>query len=297
MRSLLISYFQENRPDSNEKTRKTYVSLLSNLYKTLGKSEEEPKIDWFDKNKNNILQSIKDKPVNSQKTILSALYLLTKDKEFQTHMLNKCKIVNNQYKTQQKTSKEQDNWLSSNEIKVIYDKHLDKVKTLFRLKVIDENHYPIFIQYFLLACLTGFGGIEPRRLLDYSLMKIRNYNKETDNYYYKGKFYFNVYKTSQQKGLKVIVVPKLLNGYIKKWININPTDYFLFSKVMKPLSSSQMTKTLNKIFFPKQISIDILRHIYLTEMYKNTPALQQMEETASNMGHSVITALQYAKKD
>jgi len=130
-----------------------------------------------------------------------------------------------------------------------------------------------------------------------ALLKIRNFSPKIDNYYKSGKLYFNKYKTSDRYGLQVLDVPDELNKIIKKWIKINDSDYLLFSSNGNPLTSPQITRTLNKIFDGKKISVDMLRHIYLTNYYKNMPALIKMEELASDMGHSVATAMTYVKKE
>ena len=128
-------------------------------------------------------------------------------------------------------------------------------------------------------------------------MKIRNYNTDTDNYFRNGKFYFNVYKTADKYGLQVIDCPTELNTLIKRWIKINTdNDYLLFSKNGNHLSSSQITRVLNKVF-GKNVSCDMLRHIYLTNKYKNLPALKDMEQTATEMGHNLSTALTYIKHE
>ena len=40
----------------------------------------------------------------------------------------------------------------------------------------------------------------------------------------------------------------------------------------------------------------MLRHIYLTNVYKNVPKINQMQDLANEMGHSVSTALEYIKR-
>ena len=40
----------------------------------------------------------------------------------------------------------------------------------------------------------------------------------------------------------------------------------------------------------------MLRHIYLTNVYKNMPKINQMQDLANEMGHSVSTALEYIKR-
>jgi hypothetical protein len=40
----------------------------------------------------------------------------------------------------------------------------------------------------------------------------------------------------------------------------------------------------------------MLRHIYLSNIYKDMPALKKMEQTAEQMGHSLNQALEYVKQ-
>ena len=54
---------------------------------------------------------------------------------------------------------------------------------------------------------------------------------------------------------------------------------------------------LNKIF-GKEVSVNMLRHVYLSNYYKGMPKLSNMEELAFSMGHNVQTALEnYVKVD
>jgi hypothetical protein len=60
------------------------------------------------------------------------------------------------------------------------------------------------------------------------------------------------------------------------------------------ITSSGMTKILNSVF-GKSISVNQLRHIYITE--KSAPLMKQLEETAAAMGHSTEQAKLYVKKE
>ena len=137
--------------------------------------------------------------------------------------------------------------------------------------------------------------IPPRRSLDYSEMKIRNYDVKIDNYYKANKFYFNKYKTVKTYGMQILDVPKELNNVLKKWIKINANDYMLYSSNNNKISCPQITRILNKVF-GRKISTSMLRHIYLTDVYKNVPQLSKMEILADEMGHSVSTAMEYIKR-
>jgi hypothetical protein len=209
-------------------------------------------------------------------------------------MINDCKIVNENYKNQKKDEKEKTNWMSINEIKNKYDGLLAQVKSIFKKTMIGDSS--IIIQYLLIALLGGVSGVPPRRSLDYADMKIRNYDKAKDNYYKSGRLFFNKYKTAKTYGLQTLDVPREIDSIIKKWIKINPTDYLLHSSNNNKLSSPQITRMLNKIF-GKNVSTDMLRHIYLSEVYKDVPALKDMEQLSKDMAHGLNTALTYIKRD
>jgi hypothetical protein len=69
----------------------------------------------------------------------------------------------------------------------------------------------------------------------------------------------------------------------------------LYSTNGKKLSSPQVTRILNKVF-DKNVSSSMLRHIYLTNKYKDIPALSKMEQLSEDMGHSVKQAMEYIKR-
>ena len=69
----------------------------------------------------------------------------------------------------------------------------------------------------------------------------------------------------------------------------------LYSSNGNKLSSSQINRNLNDVF-GKKVSVDMLRTIFLTDLYKDVPALSQMQEVASAMGHSISQAMEYVKK-
>ena len=107
-------------------------------------------------------------------------------------------------------------------------------------------------------------------------------------------FVINNYKTSQVYGTHEIEVPRKLRTILKKWLQINPTDYVLFNSQHNPLTPSEIAHRLNSIF-NKQISTSMLRHIYLTSYYAERKSLQEMSQTASAMAHSIPQALAYVK--
>jgi integrase len=292
LRKQIEDVIKTNRPKLGKSSLTTYVSTLFNLHKNMKSNNDN--LDFFQEDEK-ILNFLESKNPKTRKTILSALFVLTGNQEYQKVMLQDCKVVNDEYKMQEKTKTQEENWVPVEEIKTLYDKHLDDVKKMFKIPA--SLNYQKVVDFWLLAFLgAGVSGITPRRSMDYALLKIENYDPSVDNYYKNGKMYFNSYKTAKVYGEQIVDIPKTLLPLVKKWCKINPTNYFLFSSNNKPLSSSQINKMLNKIFNGKKISTDILRHIFVSAKYKNVPALTDMLQTANELGHSLNTSLEYIKK-
>jgi integrase len=208
-------------------------------------------------------------------------------------MIQDCETVNAYYKEQKKSQKEEDNWVSTDEIKKLYDDLFTNASAMLNNKI--AMNYQTIVQYMLLASLGGVSGIAPRRSLDFTDLKLKNYSK-TDNYYKGGKFYFNIYKTSQHYGEQVIDVKEKAPEFYKllqKWCKINPTDYLLFSSNQEKFTSPQVTKAFNKLF-GKRASTNMLRHSYLTDKYGKLQ--EEMAEDSVMMSHSPATQALYIKK-
>jgi hypothetical protein len=282
---------KEKRPNLSASSLKTYVSILFNLHKKLNPDGDDMK---FFEDDEKILDDLKEKPPSTRKTVLSALFVLTGKKEYNDQMLLDCKHTNDKYKEQQKSQKEEDNWVSVDEIKTIYDGLLEEVNSMFSKRLL--SNYQTIVNFILLGCLGGVSGLPPRRSLDFCEMKIKNYDSKTDNYYKAGKFYFNKYKTAKDYGEQVIDVrakaPEF-NAILTKWVKSNPTDYLLFSSNQQKLTSPQVTRLLNKLF-GKKTSTDLLRHIYLTNKYGKLQ--DEMKQDAHDMSHSINQQSLYIKK-
>jgi hypothetical protein len=251
-------------------------------------------IEWFSNNDKDILDYLKEKTAQTKKTTLSALFVLTKKQSYRDVMMTVMKSVNDKNKEQKMNLKQEENWMSVKEIKDIYEPLLVKAKSMLSKKsILNES---TIMEFLLVSFIAGVvEGLAPRRSQDYTELKIRNYDTKKDNYYKASKFYFNVYKTAKTYGLQSIDVPKDLNVILKKWIKINTNDYMLYSTNGNKLSSPQVTRILNKVF-DKNVSTSMLRHIYLTNKYKDIPALSKMQDLATEMSHSVSQAMEYIKR-
>jgi hypothetical protein len=293
---------KSNRPNLAESSIKTYASNLKNIYyKVFG--EGEININNFNKN-NEIMKYLETSEPQKRKTILASLFILTNNPKYHEEMMKDIHHYNDNIKMQIKDPKQEAYFLNEEEMKETYNKqkeigeHLLKKKhlTMDDLQLI--QNYIIFSLYYLTI---------PRRSLDYTLMKIKNINQETDNYIEKNNFIFNKYKTSKYYNRQTEPIPKDLMKLLKKWITarerlvpegrkINTNEYLLFDTNNNPLTPSKLTHRLNNIF-GKRIGTSALRHIYITN--KHQSFLKQNEEIKKDleaMGSSMAQINQYLKK-
>lgn len=271
-------------------TSKTYVSLLVSIQRKLG-NEDNQTVSFFKNNKKDILEHIEGlEKAQTKKTLLSALYVLTNDDDYREKMLSTMKVVNDHYKAQKTDPDRLKNLMSFDEVKRLHEEY----KNAWKRHRTDENFFNLMISS---LCSGAVDGLPPRRVLDYACMKWTKYDINTDNYYKNGKFYFNVYKTKKNKGKQEVTVPaeivKLMN-IRKKMTGSGP--YLLYNEQGDIYSQSALSKKIKRLFHGN--SQDVLRSIFLSNLYKGLPAVSHLQDIADTMGHSIDSALAYyVKKD
>jgi hypothetical protein len=264
---------------------RTYISLLNSI----SKKADLKTIDDFTKKMEKIMTVIEPMNVQSKKTILSSLFILTGEQEYKDKMLIFCKQTNDNYRKQVVPENRKESYLSQDEIKAVCE------KALANLKASPSNDH--YVDY-LLTVFYG-GQFFPVRRAEWSLVKTKNFDKATENYLdVKGKAcYFNVYKTSRTFGLQKVDIPKEVMLIIKKYLKINTTDYLLVNNKGKPFNSSDLSKRLQNIF-GDGTGVDVLRSIYISNVYKDVPNLEYLQSIAEASGHSISSAMAfYSKKD
>lgn len=283
----------ENRPQLSESSIKTYISIISNLYKKMN-GDGDP-YDFFRNNTDKVLEYLKDDLPNLRKTKLAVLIsLLSNDIDIEplrTLMLADANQYNAMLRDQQRNSKQEENWVSMKEIERLHKDMGRKVSGLMKKNKLDKTEYQQVLHYVLLSL---FVLIPPRRSQDYSEMKIRNYDTEKDNYYDGTEMVFSKYKTAKTYGRQEIKPPLKLKKILNKWKEINKSDWLLASYKGTKISVSKITLIFNKIFGGKNVSTSLLRHIYITErVLHNAPTIKQMEAVATQMGHDIKTQANY----
>lgn len=133
------------------------------------------------------------------------------------------KEVNNFYKEQKNDPERQKKLKTYDEIQKIHE----GIKAKCKKNPTMDNTVDLIISYLASGCLAE--ELPPRRILDYSGMKMRNYT-EDENYVKTGKTgkcYFNQFKTKARIGSQTIDAPKELLLLINKWKKVNDKEYLL----------------------------------------------------------------------
>lgn len=281
------------RPNLSEGSIKTYSSILRNLHKKVFENQEIEKSNFNEHNR--ILEHLKDIPANKRKTILSALVVLTDKDEYRNVMNGDVSDYNEEIQKQEKSETQRENWIESDEIREVFNRLENDAKILFK-KSNKSNADIQQIQNYVIVSLLGGIFIPPRRSLDYCAMKIKNVNKDEDNYINKNKFIFNRYKTAKTYGQQELEIPQQLKNILNRWIAINDGEYLLRDKNGNQMTSTKLNQYMNRIFGGKKIATNMMRHSYLTDKYKATSEEnKKLEKDMEAMGSSENMALNYIK--
>lgn len=282
----------------SESSKKLYIHNLKKL-----NGDKVPTNLNFLKNTEKILSQLEYKVPNTRKSYLIAIVKALKMtntkptlKLYDVYYPYLVKLNQATKDNTEKTESETTNWIFQEDIDLLNETYSSFVSAINSKRKLTDEQKDVLLYYLVFSLYTK---TIPRRGLDYTKMKIGNpidADKEF-NYYFKGKFYFNNFKTKGTYGQQIIDVPLELEQVIKLYLkHKNKEIDFLLVKNDKPfLSTNYIQKILSKIF-GKNVGVSLLRKFYATS--KHSSAVSEMEETSYGMGNSVGTLKDnYIKKE
>lgn len=229
---------------------------------------------FIENDPNKCFNLIKDKIEGTKDILYASITSLSSRLKNMKKTYNLFSVINRD-KIKEEYKKDLDNKKTESDIIINLDSDLIKSK----LDSFENNNKLIFALYTL---------IPPRRL-DYSNMKI-SYTGTYDtngNYYdfVNKKFIFNDYKTKRHYGQIIADIPSSLIDIIDNWCELNK-DLNTFPTITPYI----INKIFKMVFDIKNISVNCLRHSYLTKL-NNDGILSKMTETerhklALDMMHS-----------
>jgi len=294
----LKKMLKERRPKASDATIKTYASLLQSLFNKGHKEETPFNIEWF-RNTEHVLPLLSEKTPQTRKTNLAAIIVLLEGKDCEQYakmMTEDAEFTKENYSKQEKTEKQEANWLDYDEIVAVWNEKYKKIRTLLYSPEKMEFNDIRTLVYFMITTITS-GIFFPPRRSEWISLKVKGYDSEKDNYLdmKNSCFVFHNYKTSKTMGEEKVQFPKEFKLILAKYLKLTNNDYLIFNSQGNPYSNVALAQQLNTIF-GKKISTSMLRHIYLSHRFKNVPSLKELQGTADSLGHSVETMLSYIVK-
>lgn len=282
---------KSNRPELSVSTLKTYTSILKSLGKRVFGEQ------WTFKDLNDwksVIEDLREKPVSSRKTALSALFVFTGLQKYNELMREGIEEYKNGVDKQEMNDKQKQAFKTQEEIKAIVEELRKRAELLYK-----KNNRTVKdvqdIQDFIIVALTSGVYIPPRRA-EWTKFKISSIDPENDNHIHKNTFVFHEFKGSAKKGSQSLPIPPTLKKILNKWMMINPTDWLLHDVKGDELNATKLNQRLTKIF-GKGGSINMLRHSYLSSKYQDTIRLnEEMEKDMEAMGSSKQQEKVYIKK-
>lgn len=282
---------KNNKPNLSSSSINTYNIILNNLFKKIYPSkniQQHYKLLHSQKT----IDYVKTLTTTQRKSMWSALLSINPNNEIVRDLLTEDFKKHNE-ELQQQPDKPQ-NLIDPSNLQTIQQNLQQLFNELIKNKTHTIKELQTIQDFVILSLYTL---IEPRRLQDFTKMKIKNFKltDQTINYIKNQQFIFNIYKTAKSTGQQQILIPDDLYKILQQWIKINPTEYLLFDNNKNPLREIQLNQRLNKILGSGQ-SVNSLRHTFLTDNYKSTlQKYKQMETSMVKMGSSIAQKYYYVK--
>lgn len=290
----------------------SYYSLKK-IRKALSLDEKIPKgYSWINKRVYTYLKNVEKLVTRKNLSIAIVAYLKAlkapkKKVQEATDFMNKyAKELDQIYRNQTKTKKQESEWVNAKSIRNFLKEKTAEVqaKNIFDKETLTKSDKKLVMEYLILVLHSH----NPPRLEFAELVFTNNPKKDGATnwlYYRKKKGWFalvQTYKTSRKKGPNVIkfgnAVSRVLNKLRRRFTEGKPV---FTDKHGKMMSRNNYGKHITKIMsdrFGKKVSASMLRTIFLTDLYSGLKPLKEMEKTASDMGHSLATALsRYVKQN
>ena len=297
-----------------------YIISIKKLYNATEKEGEFKNLDFLGdfKQVKKYLSTLK---LSTQKNYLAAVVValdaMNVKKKYDKLLEDYKKILDEthnkyveDYENGEKSETQKKNWASMKELKKVMNTLKMEIteRDIFVKK--DLNNKQLHMLQKWVICNLFLNPDNPPTRLDYAPMEVISksaYDKldgdeQKENNYLvvvsrNNKYFsFNEYKTSGKYGQNEVKVGKKLNSVLNIWLKHNTTDSLLVNSRNEPMSANGLGKEITKIFssLGKKISVNMLRHIFISEKYPNIDT--EKEKDAKKMGHSTNQQSKYSKK-
>lgn len=302
--------------DLTDSSANLYMSLLCRMNQSVAFNN----LGFLKKRQDEILEFIGQYAPETEKNYLTAAvaalstvkesHLYKTSFKFYTEKHKELLIKLGEIDPKDKTQAQAENWVSQEFVDSRWDELNEKVNSFKANRSVTKAQFETLVD---LLVLSLFVKIAPRRNQDYLScyimlrpMKAEEKEPSVKNYLnvQDKEFEFNIYKTAKFYGQQIVPISDELMNVVNTWIKFHPllqgtgrkpveVPLFVNHTGTRQSTVNFITLRLHKIFDGKKIGASMLRHIYITDKFGAT--MDEMEETAEMMGHSIEEQRDYRK--
>lgn len=297
--------YKEFSPNASKSTIQTFETALKRIEKIYQKSIENLNLDFIN-NPDDIIKKFAETEY-SKNTMYSTINMINKliimidaplalKKKWGDIVKKLTQERDNAQLDNAKTRNESDNWIEYKELLEKVEKEIDTVFEMENIKTNEFRNLLIFCLYCLMPPARIGNYLDCKVIRDNAdnLPSTHNYiiikNMDNNPTFY---FVFNKFKTAKSLGTQMFKVENIkLTALLHRYFKYHNKDgeYFLMSRG-KELTQPNLTNILKKVsqdLTEKNLSCNMLRHIYITHFLSENPTLRQKLEIAGAMGQTYI---------
>jgi len=319
--STLQDKIQKLKPNLKESSIKLYLTNLKKIYREI-ECEGRKEIFNFDNldflnDYDKVMKTLEDENSNTKKNRLIAVVVSLQATEadkkliekYQKSMLELAEQSNENYKKQEKSDKQKENWVEYKDLVNLVNEMLKRIKKhgILKKDVISKAEYNLLQEYIVLRFYLNF----PLRndLAEVKVISNKDEDNKIDNFLHvdgdKITLLLNDYKTAKTFGPQEYELDEKFSKIVRIFLKHNTSGWFITkTNRQDPISANGITKLLNRLFMrelDKKISTSMIRHITATHDRKNDKTLAELEELKKKVQkrylHSVSTNHEYRKID
>jgi hypothetical protein len=318
----LFDKIKSIKPTMKEATLNDYIEKLKRLYYGIRKEGNFDYSLTFLEEYEKVNKHLDDYTKGTRKNYLSAIIagltalgkteLLTKYRKVNIKIVNELREIRGK-----PTQKQKENWITFDQLNNIYKESSKKFEEAdFKDKLTFKQQqtliHHLILSLYLSDCSKLHKAMNPPRRLEYADCQIVNHDFKDDdkgNFLVKNKnnkashFVLNNYKNFRYYGKQTIKLNPALKRVINIFLKYNPTNTYLFeTKLKSKMSKNQLGQKITAIFKKfikdkkKKISLNMIRTIFSSEVFKNTPSQKELNTYCNLMGNSISVQMEHYRK-
>ena len=294
-----------------------YIANLKLLYKKINNTNWNYDMKYYTENVELVIKTLREQyKLGTSNNYLSAIIVALKatdndvDNKYIDEMNSNGERIRSNMLLQTKNIKENKNWTSIKELQL----HVKNMKKMLSIRGVFKKSYEQLTPFernllrdWMVACLYVLDPENPPLRSDYVMKVItseeyKTVDKNLNYLVVKGRnnkfFHLGDYKTKKTYGDKMIKVGKKLNTALNEYLKVHNKEYLLYTPRGLPVDGISLAKLVPSAFqmMNKHITINLLRHIFITELLpEGGPNLMEKEKVADAMCHSTAIQEQYKK--